>query len=77
MPYDNGFVSLFNGKDLNGWKALVGNPISRSKMSADELQKAEQVANEKTKNDWIVKDGLLVFTGHGDNLAKRCLKLSF
>ncbi len=69
MPYDNGFVSLFNGKDLNGWKALVGNPISRSKMSADELQKAEQVANEKTKNDWIVKDGLLIFTGHGDNLA--------
>ncbi len=69
MPFDNGFVSLFNGKDLNGWKALVGNPISRSKMTADELQKAEQVANEKTKNDWIVKDGLLVFTGHGDNLA--------
>ena len=69
MPYDNGFVSLFNGKDLTGWKALVGNPISRSKMKPEELAEAQRVANEKTKNDWIVKDGLLVFTGHGDNLV--------
>ena len=69
MPYDNGFVSLFNGKDLSGWKALVGNPISRSKMTEKELQDAQRIADEKTKGDWIVKDGLLIFTGHGDNLA--------
>jgi hypothetical protein len=49
MPYDNGFVSLFNGKDLTGWKALVGNPITRSKMSETELQKAQLSANEKPK----------------------------
>lgn len=69
MPYDNGFVSLFNGKDLTGWKALVGNPISRSKMTPAALDAAQKEADEKTKGDWIVKDGLLVFTGHGDNLA--------
>ena len=69
MPYDNGFVSLFNGKDLAGWKALVGNPITRAKMSAAELQTEQNLTNEKTKGDWIVKDGLLIFTGHGDNLA--------
>ncbi len=69
MPYDNGFVFLFNGKDLSGWKALVGNPISRSKMTPEALAEAQQKANEKTKNDWIVKDGLLIFTGHGDNLC--------
>lgn len=69
MPYDNGFVSLFNGKDLRGWKALVGNPISRAKLSADSLAAAQARANEKTKNDWIVQNGLLVFTGHGDNLC--------
>ena len=69
MPYDYGFVSLFDGTDLKGWKALVGNPITRSKMSDSELTAAETAANEKTKGDWIVKDGLLVFTGHGDNLA--------
>jgi len=69
MPYDNGFVSLFNGKDLSGWKALVGNPIARSKMTATELEEKQKATNEKTKGDWVVKDGLLIFTGHGDNLA--------
>ena len=69
MPYDYGFVNLFNGFDLTAWKALVGNPITRSKMSDTALRAAEQLANEKTKGDWIVKDGLLIFTGHGDNLA--------
>ena len=69
MPYDYGFISLFNGKDLTGWKGLVGNPIARSKMSAAELQTAQQKANETIKNDWVIKDGLLIFTGHGDNLC--------
>ena len=69
MPYDHGFVSLFNGVDLTGWKALVGNPITRSKMTPGELAAAQQAANERTKDDWIVKDGLLIFTGHGENLA--------
>lgn len=69
MPYDNGFVSLFNGKDLTGWKALVGNPITRAKMTPAELDAAQKEADEKTKGDWIVEDGLLAFTGHGDNLA--------
>lgn len=69
MPFDYGYNKLFNGTDLSGWKALVGNPISRAKMG-DSLLKIEQAkANEKTKGDWIVKDGVLIFTGHGDNLA--------
>src|SRR5690606_35153606 len=33
MPQDEGFVSLFNGKDLSGWKGLVANPIKRASMS--------------------------------------------
>ena len=69
MPYDNGFASLFNGRDLTGWKALVGNPITRAKMSDIELQDQQKMANEKTKGDWMVRDRLLIFTGHGDNLA--------
>jgi hypothetical protein len=69
MPYDYGFVNLFNGKDLTGWKGLVSNPIARSKMSDSALQAAQQKANESIKKDWIVKDGLLIFTGHGDNLV--------
>ena len=30
LPNDDGFVNLFNGKDLSGWKGLVANPIERN-----------------------------------------------
>lgn len=30
MPDEVGFVSIFNGKDLTGWKGLVENPIARA-----------------------------------------------
>ena len=69
MPYDYGFENLFNGTDLTGWKGLVGNPIARSKMSVQQLQDAQAKADASIKSDWVVKDGLLVFTGHGDNLC--------
>jgi len=69
MPYDYGFISLFNGKDLTGWKGLVSNPIARGKMSEADLATAQQKINESIQKDWIIKDGLLVFTGHGDNLC--------
>ena len=71
LPYDYGFENLFNGQDLSHWKALVANPIARAKMTDSALLEAEKIANEKTKGDWIAKDGLLIFTGHGDNLATK------
>jgi len=60
MPYDYGFVNLFNGKDLSGWKGLVANPIARKKMSEAELKTAQEKADEKMRTGWIVKDGLLI-----------------
>jgi hypothetical protein len=69
MPYDYGFNKLFNGMDLSGWKALVGNPILRAKMGDSVLKVAEAKENIKTKGDWIAIDGELIFTGHGDNLV--------
>jgi HEAT repeat protein len=69
LPSDEGFVSLFNGKDLAGWKGLVENPIARSKMSADSLAIKQKKADELAKTGWSAKDGELVFSGHGDNLC--------
>lgn len=65
----SGFVSLFNGKDLTGWKGLVGNPIKRLQMSSQELAAAQVKADEQAKKSWVVEDGVLVFTGKGDNLC--------
>ncbi|WP_423148194.1 DUF1080 domain-containing protein [Rubrolithibacter danxiaensis] len=70
MPQGEGFVSIFNGKDLSGWKGLVGNPIERAKMSKDTLAKKQKAADEAMNRDWKVEDGKIVFVGHGfDNLT--------
>lgn len=69
LPKDAGFVKIFNGKDLSGWKGLVGNPITRAKLSPDSLAYKQKIADEKMRTGWIAKDGELVFTGKGDNLC--------
>ncbi len=69
MPQDEGFISLFNGKDLSGWKGLVANPIARQSMSAAQLKREQAKADEEMRSGWVVEDGLLVFTGKGNNLA--------
>lgn len=70
MPAGAGFVSLFNGKDLTGWKGLVENPIARAKMSLAQLAKAQEKADIQMRNDWKVENGLLLFDGTGyDNLC--------
>lgn len=69
MPKKEGYVSLFNGKDLTGWKGLVENPIKRSKMSSKELAQKQIEADNKMNESWAAVDGNLVFNGHGDNIA--------
>lgn len=69
MPVGVGFVSMFNGKDLSGWKGLVENPIARAKMPADTLKAKQEAADKIMNAGWYVKDGNLVFSGHGDNLC--------
>ncbi|WP_291909357.1 family 16 glycoside hydrolase [Chitinophaga sp. CB10] len=69
MPAGEGFVPIFNGTDLSGWKGLVENPIVRAKMSDKALKAAQAKADEKMRKGWSVKDGLLVFNGEGDNLC--------
>lgn len=65
----DGFVALFNGKDLSGWKGLVADPVKRSKMDAATLAQEQQKANEVMRSGWSAKDGLLIFAGHGNNIC--------
>ena len=68
-PTEDGYISLFNGKDLAGWKGLVGNPISRSKMSDKQLATAQAKVDKEAAKNWIAKNGELFFTGEGNNLC--------
>jgi len=64
-----GFVALFNGRDLAGWKGLVGSPKSRLEMSREELARAQAKADEDMRAHWKVVDGALSFDGKGHSLC--------
>ncbi|WP_291870033.1 DUF1080 domain-containing protein [Maribacter sp.] len=67
MSTEEGFVSIFNGKDFTGWEGLVENPIARNKMSKRKLKKAQAKANKQMMADWFIKDGIIGFQGEGYN----------
>ena len=71
MPKDKGFQSMFNGKNLDGWQGMLlnGNPIAIAKLTNEERAKAQVEADKKMRENWSVKDGQIVFNGHGANLV--------
>ena len=70
MDNDKGFVQVFNGKDLTGWKGLVDNPILRREMDAKTLATKQEAADRVMREGWQVQpDGELLFLGKGDNIA--------
>jgi hypothetical protein len=75
-----GFVALFNGKNLNGWKGFVA-PVSQWRTNKvplldlnnsdnyfADLQK-QKIADKKMAEHWRVKNGVLEFDGKGQNLV--------
>src|SRR5699024_6978559 len=64
-----GFTALFTGENLEGWKGLVGNPESRSEMSAQELSQKQKKTNTDMRRHWSVREGILIFDGEGESLA--------
>ena len=69
MKTGEGFVQVFNGKDLTGWKGLVANPIKRAKMDAKTLADAQSKADAEALESWKVINGELQFQSKGNNLA--------
>lgn len=69
MKGGSGFVAVFNGKDLTGWKGLVGDPLKRAKMDQKTLAAAQEKADAEALKSWVIENGDLLFTGKGDNLA--------
>lgn len=64
-----GFVRLFDGRSLAGWKGLVADPPKRSKMTPEELRAAQAEADGRMRAHWRVEDGALVFDGAGESLC--------
>jgi HEAT repeat protein len=64
-----GFVPLFDGRTLNGWKGLVADPPARAKMTPEQLAAAQAAADDRMRAHWQVVDGVLVFDGKGESLC--------
>ncbi|MCU0457982.1 MAG: DUF1080 domain-containing protein [Bacteroidales bacterium] len=69
LPDDELFGSMFNGTDLTGWKGLVGTPLTRAAMKPKELAARQKEADRKMLENWSVRDGMIWFSGEGDNLC--------
>ncbi len=79
MPKDKGFVSMFNGKNLDGWQGMLlnGNPIAIAKLSDAERAKERVKADEKMHENWSVKDEMIIFNGKGANLVSKKIYKDF
>src|SRR5579859_2707565 len=70
-PDDNkppeGFIALFNGKNLDNWQGLV-EVWQREKMTPEQREKAQKAANEKFLPHWKVEEGILHYDGKGQSL---------
>lgn len=68
-----GYLALFNGKDLTHWQGLLAgrneNPVERAKRSPQELTRLQAEADQLMRDHWQVTGGMLVYDGHGSSLA--------
>jgi len=68
-----GFVALFNGQDLTGWKGLLkgpyDNPDKRAALAPERARELQQEADEDMRAHWKIVDGVLVFDGKGRSLC--------
>ena len=66
----DGFKSLFNGKDLTGWKGLAHpNANQRRALNGDALLQAQAKADESMRQHWKVDEGVLTYDGEGQSLC--------
>jgi hypothetical protein len=65
-----GFVALFNGKDLAGWRGGgTENPALRAALSPEERQQKDKASLDDIHKHWRVENGELVNDGSGQYLT--------
>ena len=61
-----GFVALFNGKDLDGWWGLGTEHYKKYRdLTPEDLEKRKEASRDDIRKHWRVEDGELVNDGHG------------
>ncbi|MCA9246736.1 MAG: DUF1080 domain-containing protein [Planctomycetales bacterium] len=61
-----GFVALFNGKDLTGWRGMGHfSPYKWAEMTDEQRAEMTKKNNEDLRQHWRVENGELVNDGHG------------
>ncbi len=58
-----GFKSLFNGRDLTGWRGVPASPPEIAKLSITEWAEKQVIADEIVRTNWVVLDGALTHIG--------------
>src|SRR5690606_14913230 len=62
----DGFIALFNGKDLSGWHGMGHvDPRKLAAMSDEERKALRDESMEDVRQHWSVENGELVNDGHG------------
>ncbi len=68
-----GFKALFNGKNLDGWKGLMkqplDNPFKRAELTPKDRADAQKEANDFIKGHWQVINGEIVYDGKARSLC--------
>ncbi|MDR2980909.1 MAG: DUF1080 domain-containing protein [Puniceicoccales bacterium] len=64
-------IVLSEDSNLSAWCALVGNPVSRAKMSNDELRAAQDKARPNMLKNWSCENGMIFSEGKGSNLCTK------
>jgi hypothetical protein len=65
-----GFIALFNGKDLEGWRGgTTENPRQRLELSTEAREAKDKASIEDIHKHWRVEDGELVNDGTGQYLT--------
>ncbi|MCD6376208.1 MAG: DUF1080 domain-containing protein, partial [Caldisericaceae bacterium] len=61
----DGFIALFNGKDLSGWQAVAVNPVQKRTLPPQKVDSLQRAADGEMRKHWQVKNGILMFDGQG------------
>ncbi|OYT69219.1 MAG: hypothetical protein CFK49_08725 [Armatimonadetes bacterium JP3_11] len=64
----DGFIALFNGRDLQGWQSWYADPPDAAAMGDAARQQAQAKANAEWLSHWRVQNAELVFDGKGVHL---------